>query len=385
MRRQVFHEHGAEADITGARTVSLQQLVPLPEDWQGFSRIWTRRRVLVVFFFISFALFALPAAAITKTLQVVVSISPLQALVAGVMFGVGEPKLLVPGGVSPHTYALRPSDALALSAAQVVVLIDPTFETFLSRPLATLASQARVMHVADVPGLQKYPARASWVANAPDSRGADHLGDSHAHHVHTHTHGKTFDPHLWLDPDNARHIVTAVAGVLAEVDPVHAATYQHNAQTIAQDLITLDETLHRELAPVTRHPFIVFHDAYQYLEVHYGLNAVGAATVTPERAPGIRHLSALRERIRTLGVICVFHEPQFPPKIVETIVAGTSVRVGMLDPLGSPGQYAEYAKMMKANARALRACLAPELAHDEEQNTMRSTLNQEHRQHVQSR
>ena len=315
--------------------------------------------VPLVFSLLSFA---------TTTPRVVVSIAPIQALIAGVMAGAGEPKLLVPGGISPHVYALRPSDAFALSAAQVVVLIDPTFETFLSRPLATLADRARVVHVADIPGIRKYPARDSWLAHEQSAESSsEKSNDSHAHRVqHVHDHGRTgaFDPHLWLDPDNARHIVTAVSGVLAEVDPVHTATYHRNARMIHQDLIALDEALRRELAPVTRQPFIVFHDAYQYLEVHYGLNAVGAATVTPERAPGIRRLSALRERIRTLGVVCVFHEPQFPPKIVETIVAGTKVRVGMLDPLGSPGQYAEYVKMMKANARALRACLAPELAHE---------------------
>ena len=330
------------------------------------------RRLLIVQILFFFSLSAYAA----TSPQVVVSIAPIQSLVAGVMAGAGEPKLLVPGGISPHVYALRPSDAFALSAAQVVVLIDPTFETFLSRPLATLASQARVVHVADLPGILKYPARDSWLENeqatAPVSEGRrvsrDSREESHANSVqHVHAHGRkgAFDPHLWLDPNNARHIVTAVSGVLAEVDPVHTATYNRNARMITQDLIALDDTLRRELAPVTRQPFIVFHDAYQYLEVHYGLNAVGAATVTPERAPGIRRLSALRERIRTLGVVCVFHEPQFPPKIIETIVAGTNVRVGMLDPLGSPGQYTEYVKMMKANARALRACLAPELAHEQ--------------------
>ncbi len=354
-------KHGAGDSITSMGPVSVSVVRKL---FRRLSKSW---HVFVIV--IACSVFPLSVVAETSP-QVVVSIAPIQALVAGVMAGAGEPRLLVPGGTSPHVYALRPSDAFALSAAQVVVLIDPTFETFLSKPLATLATgQARVVHVADIPGMRKYPARDSWLVNEQATEPASEGGrsDSHAHLVQ-HVHGRkgAFDPHLWLDPENARHIVTAVAGVLAEVDPVHTATYHRNARMIDRDLIALDEALRRELAPVTRQPFIVFHDAYQYLEVHYGLNAVGAATVTPERAPGIRRLSALRERIRTLGVVCVFHEPQFPPKILETIVAGTNVRVGMLDPLGSPGQYADYVKMMKANARALRACLAPELAQETE-------------------
>ena len=59
--------------------------------------------------------------------RVVVSVAPVQALVASIMAGVGTPRLLVPSGASPHVYALRPSDARALEAADVIVLIDPSF------------------------------------------------------------------------------------------------------------------------------------------------------------------------------------------------------------------------------------------------------------------
>ncbi|KAF0140578.1 MAG: znuA [Rhodospirillaceae bacterium] len=301
---------------------------------------------------------SLPAVAAPR---VVATILPLQALATGVMAGVGEPRLLVPGGASPHAYALRPSDARALDEAQVVVLIDPSFETFLARPLAALAGRAQVVRVAGIPRVRQRPVRAAgpWMVagHGTEKRADDSAAAAPHHDTHPSHETGAFDPHLWLDPDNARHIVATLAAVLAEVDPADAALYHRNAEALDRELEKLDDRLRRDLAPVAERPFIVFHDAYQYLEARYGLNAVGAITVAPERPPGARHLAAVRERIRSGGVVCVFHEPQFPPRLVETIVAGTGVRVGVLDPLGEAGQ---YMAMMQTNARSLRACLAPE-------------------------
>ncbi len=62
--------------------------------------------------------------------QVVVSIKPLHALVAGVMDGVGEPVLLVKGGGSPHGYILRPSEARNISRADLVVWVGEGLESF---------------------------------------------------------------------------------------------------------------------------------------------------------------------------------------------------------------------------------------------------------------
>ena len=84
--------------------------------------------------------------------DVVVSIAPVHSLVAAVMTGVGEPKLLVPPGASPHAFSLRPSDARALSNAEIVVRVGTDLETFLDKPLKALAS-GTVVTLANAPGI----------------------------------------------------------------------------------------------------------------------------------------------------------------------------------------------------------------------------------------
>jgi len=182
---------------------------------------------------------------------------------------------------------------------------------------------------------------------------ADAGHDDHDHHEHG------VNPHVWLDPANARVMVKAIAETLAAADPDNAALYAANAERAADDLAALETEMAGILAPVRDVPFIVFHDAYPYLEERFGLQAVGSITVSPEIMPGAAQLGEIREKVETLGAKCVFSEPQFQSRIVDVIIEGTSAGTGVLDPIGSdtpagPGQYATF---MLTNAEALRACL----------------------------
>jgi zinc transport system substrate-binding protein len=285
--------------------------------------------------------------------RVVASILPVHALVAGVMAGVGEPRLLVPPGASPHGHQMRPSDAAALQEARLVVWIGEPLEGFLTKPLATLGARARSLELIEAPGVRVLASREGGLWEP------DHAAEEHAHEA-DHGHG-VIDPHIWLDPDNARAMVAAIAAALEEVDPANAAAYRANAARLDESLRALGAELRESLAPVRDRPFIVFHDAYQYLERAFDLSAVGAITVSPDRPPGARRLAELRERIRVRGAVCVFAEPQVPTDLVAMLVEGTGVATGELDPEGSldiaPGEGA-YAALMRRNAQALVGCLS---------------------------
>lgn len=266
--------------------------------------------------------------------QVVVSIKPLHSLVAGVMQGVGQPILLVKGGGSPHGYVLRPSEAQALANAQLVVWVGHTLESFLEKPLATLASQAQQLELGEILEDQLLPFRegGGWDGHAHKHEHADHTATAEEHHQHGE---HELNPHLWLSPLLAKQIVTQVATVLSAIDPQHQATYQQNAAQLQLRLDELDRQMTDKLAPVQGIPYIVFHDAYQYFESAYELNAVGSITIDPERKPGAKRISEIREKIKTTHARCVFSEPQFEPRMVETIIEGTGAKRGTLDPLGA--------------------------------------------------
>jgi zinc transport system substrate-binding protein len=318
-------------------------------------------------------------------IEVVASIKPVHSLVAGVMEGVGAPALLVKGASSPHDYSMRPSDARALAGAQVVFWVGEGLETFLTKPLAALAADATIVALSEAPGVELLPTREGGLWREHELGEAD--PDAHAEHEepgdedheqirkaaaardqrqqragpedeHGHAPGE-FDMHLWLDPRSAEAMVGAVVAALSKADPENAATYQGNGRALRSELQELDVSLSARLAPVRDRPFVVFHDAYQYLENRYALNAVGAITVDPRRRPGARRLAEIQQRLAELDVACVFFEPQFEPALVDTVIEGTSAKKGVLDPLGAdldPGAD-QYLQLMGALAAAVIDCL----------------------------
>lgn len=298
---------------------------------------------------------ALPAAA--EAPKVVASIQPIHSLVASVMKGVAEPGLVVSGAQSEHTYALKPSDARAIQAARVVVLVDENYETFLAKPLKNRKDSLDVIALADLPGAHVLPTRKGGLWEEDDDHDDHKGGKDHDHHGHHHG---AVDGHVWLDPDNARLLVTAVADRLAEIDPANSAAYQANAKDTIARLQTLDAQMKERLATVADRPFVVFHDAYQYVEKRYGLAAAGSITVDPDRPPSAKRLAALRDRLRAAGAACVFREPQFPAPIVHTLADASGAREGVLDPQGAdiPPGPDQYFTLMTRMADSLTSCLS---------------------------
>lgn len=292
---------------------------------------------------------SLPARA--EAPKVAVSIQPLHSLVAAVMKGAGEPGLIVGGTASEHTYALKPSDARLINSAKLVVLVDEGYEGFLAKSLKT---KKNVLAMADLPGIVTLPPRQGGVWEAEH-----HEADAHdSDHDHRHGHAD-FDGHVWLDPDNAKLLVAAVAEKLTALDSDNAALYARNAADTAARLDALDARLRAALAPVAGRPYVVFHDAYQYFERRYGLAPAGAITIDPDRPPSAKRLAALRERLKQAGATCVFREPQFPARVVETLANSASARIGLLDPQGAalPPGPDQYFLLMTALADGLIGCL----------------------------
>lgn len=303
-------------------------------------------------------LLGLPAPAASAP-ELIASTPPIHSLVAAVSGEQAQPHLLVPGGQSPHTFSLAPSDARVLAHADAVFTAGGSADDFLERPLATLAGDARVVRMAEADGARRLPARTSERWHAEDGHEHDGGDDGHGHDGPSHE--TEIDPHLWLDPRNAIAFTQAVGEALAELDPAHAERYHARAERQVERLRALDARLRERLRPVADRPYLVFHDAYQYFEARYDLAATGSVAIDPERPPGARHLSELRARITQGGIGCLFTEPQFEPRIAQVVAEDLDLRLSTLDPLGAalePGPEL-YFELLEGLADSLRDCLAP--------------------------
>lgn len=289
--------------------------------------------------------------------NVVVTTKPIHSLVAGVMQGVGTPALLVDGSASPHSFSLKPSHVRAIDAADVFFRVSEALEPFTGKIARALPDSVRLVTLAEAPGVRLLDRRAGG-----DFEHHHHSASEEPHSAlpgHDNEGGK--DGHIWLDPQNAKAIVANVAEVLGERDPAHAAQFKANAASLDAGLDALAAELGAATKPLQQKPFAVFHDAYQYFEDRFGLDAVGSITVSPQVQPSAKRLTELRRKLRALQAVCVFSEPLFQPSLVAAVTEGTDARSGTLDPEGvtlAPGPDL-YAALMRNLAANLKACLAP--------------------------
>ena len=152
------------------------------------------------------------------------------------------------------------------------------------------------------------------------------------HHGHAHAHGE-FDVHIWLDPNNAKVIVKEVANELASLDSKNSNFYKMNAKKTVEKLDILinqiDKSINKEAS------FVTFHDAYQYFEKRFGVEALGALTINTDIQPGAKQIAEIKDLVEDKNIKCIFSEPQFNPKLINMIAKSTGAKTGILDPLGS--------------------------------------------------
>ena len=260
--------------------------------------------------------------------DIVVTIKPLHSLVTGVVGNTARTHLIVDGNQSPHGFKFKPSQIKLLNNAAVVFYIGDTLETFMEKAFNNMPSDVVKVPVAEKARLKLLPYRkgGAWEEDK-------HEGHDHGHEGH-HDEGGG-DMHVWLDPDNAIKMIKAITRQLSKVYPENRDTYKANARSYVQKITALDAELSAALSNSKESPFIVFHDAYQYFEKHYGLNGVGSITFDPHDFPSPKRLKEIRSKLNATSAACVFSEPQFSDRLVRTVIKGTSAKTALIDPLGS--------------------------------------------------
>ncbi|ELA8167825.1 zinc ABC transporter substrate-binding protein ZnuA [Vibrio parahaemolyticus] len=281
------------------------------------------------------AMLTLPAQAIT----VLTSIKPIQLMVTELTEGVTTPEVLVQSNASPHDYSLRPSDVKKVASADLVIWYGHDLEPFLEK---VVSNRSSTLTLSEIPNLA--------LREFDSEHSHDHDGHDHGSH----------DPHFWLGIKPVKQVAQAVVNKLVEIDPANAKTYSNNLVKFEEQLAAKDKEIEQQLAPVKNQGYFVFHDAYGYFEERYQLNNLGHFTVTPDRKPGAKTLIQIRKTLGSGNVACVFSEPQFTPAVVESVMRGSNVAKGELDPLGctikvEPGSYFNLLGNM---ADSFEQCLA---------------------------
>ena len=330
-----------------------------------------------IFFGLSFLFYSFAAQADVKTdIKVVTTIKPLHSLISRIMESRGEPQLIIEGTNNPHTFVFKPSHAEMLEEADIVFWIGEDLEAFMEKPLDSLAKNAKKIAFMESESIEKLKFREKNIFDDHDDHDDhdghedeheghddhddhdghkdddhddhdDHDGHEDEHEGHDdhddHKHGE-FDAHIWLDPENAKEMVKIIRDELIKIDPEGQRQYSVNTAGATLELDNLINNVEKELSKDIS--YVVFHDAYQYFETRFGVTSAGALTLNPDVLPGAKQIADIQDLIRDKGIKCIFSEPQYNPKIIETLGNDMNISTGVMDPLGAfieegPSMYGE--------------------------------------------
>ncbi len=314
---------------------------------------------------------------VSTDIKVVTTIKPLHSLISRIMETRGEPQLIIEGTNNPHTFVFKPSHAKMIEEADIVFWIGEDLEAFMEKPLNSLAKDTKKIEFMDSEFIEKIEFREKNIFDDHDGHEDEHDGhedeheghedddDDHGHKdddhdddhkdAHAHAHGE-FDPHIWLDPENAKEMVKIIRDELIKIDPEGQRQYSVNTAGATLELDNLINSVEKELSKDIS--YIVFHDAYQYFENRFGVIPAGALTLNPDVLPGAKQIADIQDVINDKGIKCIFSEPQYNPKIIETLGNDMNVSTGIMDPLGAfidagPTMYVE---LINGIANSIKEC-----------------------------
>ena len=307
-------------------------------------------------------LFATSSVIASETKGVITTIQPINSLVSAVIGNTGKSISLIPAEISPHEYKLKPSDAKKLQEGNIIFYVSNHLESSVTKVFENLPKNIKIINLMEESEINHLEIRDNEAWERHDHHGHDDHDDHDKHgkkHDDHDDHEIEDDVHIWLSPDNAIKIITKVKKELSLYFPENANVYNQNATKFIAKINNLKKELTQELSPIKDKPYVVFHDAYQYFEKTFGLNAVGSVALEGDIASSPKQISFIKDKIVKLKASCVFQEPQFDSKLVKIVVEGTNAQIGTLDPLGVnvSGKEDFYLQLLRNMSKSLKECL----------------------------
>lgn len=279
-------------------------------------------------------LFSHAAALPTAPLKIVATLPILKEFAEQVGREHVEVRTLITGLESEHSYSPKPSDLKALGEARLLLEIGLGLEVWVSGLVKNAGNSAlRVVTTSEGVGLIRD--RASHASSAGN-------------------------PHIWLDPENAKVMIRHIANALIATDPAHKEEYLRNLSDYLQRLDQVQTDLLERVAPLRDRRIITHHPAWPYFARRFGFQVEGNILQQMGMEPSSAHLAEIAKRIKSGRIKVIVSEPQFNQKVVKALADETGARIVVLSPLPGTIKGTEtYLALLTYNVTKLVAALQP--------------------------
>ena len=253
---------------------------------------------------------------------------------------------MVPSGTEPHDWEPSTNDLKSLEKADVFIYNGADMEPWADDLLVSRSDTLRVVEASENIELR--------------TTDGEHE-HAHEHEDSDHHHGD-FDPHVWLDPENAKVEMETIKDALSASDPANAAVFQANYEKYAAELDALDAEFREKLSSLPNRTIVVAHEAFGYLCDAYGLTQVGIEGLSPDSEPDPGRMAQVIDFVRENNISTIFFEELVSPKVAEAIASETGAQAKILSPLEGLSDEqsaagADYFSVMHDNLAALMEAL----------------------------
>ncbi len=263
-------------------------------------------------------------------------------------------KMIVPPGADPHSYEPTSKQLTEIAKGDLFLLTGTTLEPYSKKIQESLkGTDVRFIETSkDVTLLE-----SDATLHAHEEEG--HTEDEQAHEEEGHDHGK-YDPHVWLDPVNAKAMARSITVALSKEVPKDKATFEKNLKAFDQQADALDKEFKQAVADGSKKELLVTHAAYGYLAERYGFTQLPIAGISPSDEPSQKQLAALVKEARMHDLKYVAFEETVSPKVARVIqkeIGAKSVTIHNLESVTKSQQNSSYFKLMEENVQTLKQAL----------------------------
>ena len=210
--------------------------------------------------------------------------------------------MLLPPATDAHHYELKPDDIVKVCKSDIFLFTNFEMEQWAYKIIQGSMENTRMLVVETGAGVFLLP------LNEEDRENKDYK----------------FDPHIWLDLDNAQKIVDNIAKSFVKKDQHNSDYYLKNAAQYKLKLAALNRRYNSELAKCrTKTILHAGHWAFAYLAKKYNLKYIAAYNSSTESEPLPQNIFTLIEQIKKQKIRYIYYEDLTAPRLAQTIAKET--------------------------------------------------------------
>lgn len=319
---------------------------------------------------------AVPARSDDTTIRVVSDIPALSSVASELLQNVSHDALsLIARGDNPHHLSLRPSQARAVEAADVIVWVGPDLSPWMQDVIAGLGSGKEVLvlgdgeahhdehddehgdeHKEDEHGHDDHAEHDDDHKDEHDDHKDEHADEHEEHDEHAGHGHHDGDPHHWLDMHKIEAFADHLSLELIKLQPASAAQIISNLEAFEAKIENLETTAKANLAALENTNVIVLHDSYRQLTDDLGITTLSTGIGHDDSGLSAKDARALQGYVAQDDTNCLLVPWGTSEATIATLTQGSDINVFVVDHIGDMDT--SYLDLMEKLSSDIAACLS---------------------------